>query len=126
MVFGQIYVVFVCFCRRFPSVEGKAARPSSFPNFGRQRADSAPTQPAETEAPAPGRAHMFRPPRPSSFGEDEMTLDGFTYRQMSQDLTGVKTMLLKLKRVLQDVSRPKVTYFYNLLNQNHKWQAGPV
>lgn len=47
----------------------------------------------------------MRPPRETpSFGDEEIvTMDGFTYRQLLQDIRTYKTMLLKLKRIIQQV-----------------------
>lgn len=53
----------------------------------------------------PRRQMSMKPPRQNSIiDEDEqVVIDAFTHRSMAQDLTSVKTMLLKLKRILQEV-----------------------
>ncbi len=54
-----------------------------------------------------GASVSMKPPRQSSSVADEddtVCLDGFTYRHMLQDITSFKTMLLKLKRTIQEVS----------------------
>ena len=51
------------------------------------------------------RPFTLKPPRQPSVIEDEeqISVDGYTYRHMQQDMTMFKTMLLKLKRVIQEV-----------------------
>ncbi|ELU15316.1 hypothetical protein CAPTEDRAFT_221576 [Capitella teleta] len=79
--------------RRNPRLT-KASRPCSFPG-PRQRARS-----DVADEPSP---LSMKPPRDTpSFGDEEIvTMDGFTYRQLLQDIRTYKTMLLKLKRIIQ-------------------------
>ena len=50
------------------------------------------------------RPTSMRPLRQCSVGDDEqIVVSGFIYRQMLQDLTYFKTMLFKLKRLIQEV-----------------------
>ena len=42
-------------------------------------------------------------------------MDGFTYRHLMQDLTMFKTLLLKLRRVVQEVGLTNVIYFANVV-----------
>ena len=77
----------------------RATRPASFPG---PRSDSLPTTDASH-----GVSTVLKPPRQGSVyaGDDDLvTIDGFTYRHLVQDVTNFKTMLLKLKRVIQEVS----------------------
>ena len=52
------------------------------------------------------RAKSLRPPRrrTCSLNEDDVVyIDGVMYRQLMQDITEYKTLLLRLKRVIQEV-----------------------
>jgi len=83
--------------RRNPRLE-HSVRPASFPGpLGSGGEDLA----AVNIVPRP---FTLKPPRQPSLIEDEdqIALDGYTYRHMQQDITTFKTMLLKLKRVIQE------------------------
>ena len=89
----------------------RCIRPASFPG-------PVPAVPTASVAPST----LLKPPRSLStsggacsaegdhpgagsvVGESNITLDAYAYRQLLQDTTATKTMLLKLKRMLQDVS----------------------
>ena len=48
---------------------------------------------------------LLKPPQRLSDGSGgDVGLDGSSYRHIVQDVTSVKTMLLRLKRVLEEVS----------------------
>lgn len=81
------------------SSQERASRPSSFP--GSEDSEK------RVAATARSRHHssMLKPPRQAATMEDEeakVVMDGFTYRHLMQDLTMFKTMLLKLRRVVQE------------------------
>ena len=104
--------IFSKFRRRNPRLH-RASRPASFPGwkttidgegaFSGGSTSGTPTGSGTT--PTEG-GKVFRPPRQSSVSEDAevIAVDAVTYRQMQQDLTQFKTMLLKLKRLMHDVS----------------------
>lgn len=75
----------------------RATRPASFPG---PRSDSQHAADASH-----GGSTILKPPRQGSVcadDDDMITIDGFTYRHLVQDVTNFKTMLLKLKRVIQE------------------------
>ena len=57
-------------------------------------------------APDPASTKLLRPPRQNSAqdADDWLLIDRDTYMYMAQDFTHTKTMLHKLRRLLQDVS----------------------
>ncbi|KAK2152813.1 hypothetical protein LSH36_317g03070 [Paralvinella palmiformis] len=89
------YVLSKIRCRR---QQRRATRPASFPG---PRSDGTPTADV-----GHGVTTILKPPRQGSVyadDDDMVTIDGFTYRHLVQDVTNFKTMLLKLKRVIQEV-----------------------
>ena len=92
------YVLSKIRCRR---QQRRATRPASFPG---PRSDGTATADV-----GHGVTTILKPPRQGSVyadDDDMVTIDGFTYRHLVQDVTNFKTMLLKLKRVIQEVSQP--------------------
>lgn len=63
------------------------------------------------------RQVSMKPPRQSSLIEDDelVVIDGFAYRSMLQELTSTKTMLFRLKRMLQEVAMIQFSLFLALV-----------
>lgn len=63
------------------------------------------------------RQVSMKPPRQSSLIEDDelVVIDGFAYRNMLQELTSMKTMLFRLKRMLQEVGLIQFSLFLALI-----------
>ncbi|KAG8228045.1 hypothetical protein J437_LFUL007215 [Ladona fulva] len=85
---------------------------------------NAPSSPAGKIPLRTGSATSLRPPRQSTDNE-YVQLDRSTYQDMFQDIVNIKTMLFKLKRVLQEAetlnpfdSSLKNGLFYNLANSD--------
>ena len=93
----------VFYRRRNPRLQS-GSRPASFP--GPLRSRSFTTGSTGPEGPEGRPPLVLKPPRQHSIADDDVVpVDGFMYRHLSQDLTNVKTMLHKLKRVIQEVSQ---------------------
>ena len=80
-------------------------RPASFPGPVKD-VDSPEEGDSSTPSGEPG-CKSFRPPRqtPSIGDEEQFCLEGFVLRNAMQDITQIKTKLLKLRRVIQEVRR---------------------
>ena len=92
--------------RRNPRLQ-RGMRPASFPGpMGPLKLGESLDSATGSTALSNQRRSMLKPPRqPSLVSDDDvMAMDGTTYRHLMQDLTAFKTMLFKLKRVIQEVS----------------------
>ncbi|XP_066304957.1 enolase-phosphatase E1-like isoform X2 [Branchiostoma lanceolatum] len=73
--------------------------------YGRSRAQTTPSDSPHRDRPR-SQSTPMKPPRQmtASFDEEEgVTIDTSSFRYLLQDMTGMKTCLLKLKRILQEV-----------------------
>ncbi|XP_037068530.1 uncharacterized protein LOC119089815 isoform X1 [Pollicipes pollicipes] len=89
-----------------PGAQGRSVSLSGqITRLQRMRIRAASSADASRPSPEPtGPAKLLRPPRQSSTqdAEDWLLIDRDTYMYMAQDFTHTKTMLHKLRRVLQD------------------------
>ncbi|XP_078659868.1 uncharacterized protein LOC144904663 isoform X2 [Branchiostoma floridae x Branchiostoma belcheri] len=73
--------------------------------YGRSRAQTTPSESPHRDRPR-SQSTPMKPPRQMTacFDEEEgVTIDTSSFRYLLQDMTGMKTCLLKLKRILQEV-----------------------
>lgn len=66
------------------------------------------------------RQVSMKPPRQSSLIEDDelVVIDGFAYRNMLQELTSMKTMLFRLKRMLQEDELGQPSFNHSVFKSN--------
>ncbi|KAI0240825.1 hypothetical protein LSAT2_008394 [Lamellibrachia satsuma] len=87
---------------RCPTSTGeRASRPSSFQGSE----GTGPDRQVAVTTHSRHHSSILKPPRQAATMEDEeskVIMDGFTYRHLMQDLTMFKTLLLKLRRVVQE------------------------